>query len=66
MSQHEYITSIRNEISRLNRIIDHKIMIGRSYKIEAKRHKALLKKLRQHHNPGFFGKLSSLMTREYA
>ena len=66
MSQEQYIQTLYREIQRLNLIIDRKIMIGRNYKIEAKRHKILLNKLRKHRNPGIFDRLYSVFHREYA
>lgn len=67
MSKQQYIQTLRNQISRLNVIIDRKIMLGRSYRMEARRHRILLRKLRQHKNPGFFDRLSSVFGgRQYA
>lgn len=42
MSHTQYIT---REIDQLNRLIDKKIIRGRSYRREAMRHKVLLRKL---------------------
>jgi hypothetical protein len=66
MSQQQYIRTLYDQIARLNLIIDRKIMIGKSYKLEARRHKALLMKVRKFKNPGFFDRLSSVFYREYA
>lgn len=66
MSKQQYIKTLYEQINRLNLVIDRKIMLGRTYKLEARRHKALLTKLRKFRNPTFFDKLGSLFHREYA
>lgn len=66
MSREQYIKTLYDEIKRLNLVIDRKIMIGRTYKTEARRHKALLTKLKKHRNPGFFDRLYAVFHREYA
>lgn len=66
MSRKQYLSSLYQQIERLNVVIDRKIMVGKNYKPEAKRHKALLMKLRKYKNPGFFDRLSSVFYREYA
>ncbi len=66
MSQQQYIRTLYDQIARLNLIIDRKIMIGKSYKLEARHHKALLMKVRKFKNPGLFDRLSSVFYREYA
>lgn len=66
MSKKQYLQTIQNQIARLNLIIDRKIMMGRSYKIEARQHKMLLMKMRKYRNPNFFDKLVSAFDREYA
>ena len=66
MSQKQYLKTLHDQIHRLNVIIDRKIMLGRNYRAEARTHRALLRKLRAHRNPGFFDTLSSLFHREYA
>lgn len=66
MSQQQYIRALYDQLAQLNLIIDRKIMVGKSYKLEAKRHRAILMKIRKYKNPGFFDKLSSVFYREYA
>lgn len=66
MSKAQYIKTIQDQINKLNVVIDRKIMIGRSYRAEARKHRVLLAKLRKHRNPGFFDKLSLAFNREYA
>lgn len=45
MSKNEIIRSLRYEIRKLNRIIDHKIIMGLSYGTESRRHKFLVAQL---------------------
>lgn len=45
MSRYETIRTIREEIERLNHEIDLKIILGRPYMVESRRHKTLLAKL---------------------
>ena len=66
MSKDQYMKTLQDQIKRLNLIIDRKIMIGRSYRLEARKHRALVSKLRKHRNPGIFDRLSSVFHREYA
>lgn len=66
MSKKQYIQSLQNQIVRLNLIIDRKIMMGRSYKLEARQHKLLLTKMRKFRNPSLFDKLVSVFDKEYA
>ena len=66
MSKEQYMKTLQDQIKRLNVIIDRKIMIGRTYRAEARQHRLLVAKLRKHRNPGFFDKLSSVFHREYA
>ena len=59
MSQQQYIKTLQNELRKLNEKIDRKIMLGRTYKLEARQHRAILMKMRQHEQRGFFAKISS-------
>ena len=47
MSQKEYIKALNTEIQKLNEVIDRKILGDVNYSREARRHKALLSKLRK-------------------
>jgi hypothetical protein len=47
MTQHQYIKSLEQEISQLNRRIDQNILQGKSYGAIAQRHKSLLSTLRK-------------------
>jgi hypothetical protein len=42
MSQTQYIQLLKSQLRMLNRIIDEKIMQGKSYSTEARRHKMIL------------------------
>ncbi len=46
MSQSQYLKMLEKELSRVNRIIDAKIMKGESYVKEARDHKLILRKVR--------------------
>ncbi|MEK7185460.1 MAG: hypothetical protein AAB726_02455 [Patescibacteria group bacterium] len=45
MSKQEIVESVKEQIAFLNSKIDHKIIRGRSYMTEARRHKRLLSEL---------------------
>ncbi|MDP2668454.1 MAG: hypothetical protein Q8P07_01290 [bacterium] len=45
MTKYQAFKAIREEIDRLNREIDLKIILGRPYMLESRRHKTLLEKL---------------------
>ena len=45
MSKHEIIKSLKQEIRKVNRIIDHKIIQGLPYYAESRRHKFLMSQL---------------------
>ena len=47
MSKSQIIRSLRREIFKINTIIDQKIIEGRSYYIEARRHKFLVAQLQR-------------------
>ena len=46
MSRNQYITSLENQLAKLNEKIDAKIMRGLEYRAESRQHKLLLQKLR--------------------
>jgi hypothetical protein len=48
MSKSEYIKSLEKEIRKVNRIIDIKILQGKNYFIESRRHKFLKKQMNQY------------------
>ncbi len=58
MTHQEYLKQIQQEIRKLNRIIDYKILNGEKYFKEARDHKFLLEKIRQHQpvKSNFFNK----------
>ncbi len=56
MTRHEYTTNIREELRKLNKQIDYKILRGERYGLESKRHKQLLAQLRAQRK-GFIGRL---------
>jgi hypothetical protein len=58
MSQKEYLKIIERELSRINKIIDSKILRGEEYKKEAQNHKLLLKKIRFIQRKSFFQNFS--------
>jgi hypothetical protein len=64
MSKHQTIKAIRNEIERLNKEIDLRIIRGLPYKREALRHKALMVQLSRMSSGGFswFGKSLSFVS----
>lgn len=57
MTRNQYLKSLQEEIVKLNRKIDRKIMYGQNYFFESLRHKFLLKQLKKHQNQGFLTKL---------
>lgn len=57
MKHNEYMRIIEKELQRINKIIDYKIIHGEEYHREARDHKLLLRKLRQHQHQSFFQKL---------
>ena len=55
MSTYELIQSTKRQIVLLNSKIDGKILRGKSYRAEARRHKVLLSELKRlEHRPWFF------------
>ena len=58
MSQQQYIQILQAELSRLNQEIDRKIINGELYMREARRHKEVLRKIKQHaSSSGFMSKV---------
>lgn len=47
MNKRQYSYMIHNEIKRINRRIDNKILLGYSYDQDARRHKVLLETMRK-------------------
>ena len=60
MSQHQYIQTLEKQIRILNRHIDAKILKGQQYAEESRKHRALIRKLREQTQPGFFGRVFPL------
>lgn len=60
MSQHQYIVTLKKQINALNRSIDSKIVRGQKYVEEARKHRALLRKLREQKQSGFLGRVFPL------
>jgi hypothetical protein len=57
MSREQYLKIIERELHEINKRIDMKILSGQEYRREAKAHKMLLLKIRQHSpHKGFFGR----------
>ncbi len=57
MSQQQYIKTIERELQKLNQRIDMKIISGESYTRESRRHKQLLRQIREQRNKkGMFGR----------
>jgi len=47
MSKHEIVKSLRAEIRKVNRIIDQKIIYGKPYYLESRRHRFLMSQLKR-------------------
>lgn len=56
MTQTQYTKAIEQEIMRLNKRIDAKILKGEAYGVESQKHKALLQKIRYQKSSSFFTK----------
>jgi hypothetical protein len=54
MTQTQYTKAIEQELLRLNKRIDAKILKGEAYSMESKRHKLLLQKIRNQKTPSLF------------
>lgn len=63
MSREQYLKIIEREIHNINKRIDVKIIEGADYKKEAREHKQLLHKIRQHSRRGFLGNFFNLLNR---
>jgi len=59
MSKHQIVRSLRQEIKKINRIIDQKIIQGKSYYQESRRHKFLMSQLK-HLSPQGSGLFSGM------
>ncbi len=59
MTREQYIKILQRELAKLNREIDMKIMSGENYSKEAKEHKIVLFKIREHNRKTFFSKIFS-------
>lgn len=57
MTREQYIKILQRELSKLNREIDLRIISGEVYSKEAKEHKIILNKIRQHRRKTFINKL---------
>jgi len=59
MSQHQYITTLEHQINTLNERIDAKIMSGQKYVEESRKHRMLLRKIREQkrEQKSFFGRV---------
>ena len=56
MKKQEYLKILEKEVQKINKVIDQKIINGEEYFREAKDHKLLMKKVRQHTRTPFFNK----------
>lgn len=63
MSKKQYLSIIEQEIHNINKKIDIKILQGVDYAREAREHKQLLHKIRQHKRKGFFGRFLNSLNR---
>ncbi len=61
MSKEQYLKIIAREIQNINKKIDMKILQGVDYSKEAREHKELLHKIRQHQRRGFLGNILNLL-----
>ncbi len=59
MTREQYIKILQRELAKLNREIDMKILSGMNYSKEAKEHRAVLQKIREHNRKTFFNKIFS-------
>jgi hypothetical protein len=65
MRKEQYLKIIEREIHNINKIIDVKIIKGMDYSGEARMHKQLLHKIRQHRRKGFWGNLLNLLNNKF-
>lgn len=54
MTREQYLKFIEKEIQEINKKIDYKILHGENYSKEARDHRLLLRKIRQHTRKSFF------------
>ncbi len=59
MNREQYVKIIERELHNINKRIDMKILQGVEYRKEARDHKILQKKMRQHSRKSFFSKFGS-------
>lgn len=57
MTREQYIKILQRELNKLNKEIDLRIISGEVYSKEAKEHKLILKKIRQHNRNTFINKI---------
>ena len=63
MSREQYLKIIEREIHNVNKRIDVKIIKGMDYSREAREHKQLLHKIRQHKRKGLWGNFLNSLNR---
>lgn len=63
MTKEQYLKIIEREIHNINKRIDMKILQGVDYTREAREHKQLLHKIRQHSRKGILGNFLNLLNR---
>jgi len=63
MTREQYLKIIEREIHNINKKIDIKILQGEDYAREAREHKQLLHKIRQHKRKGFLGNFLNSINR---
>ncbi len=61
MSREQYLKIIECELHEINKKIDMKILSGEEYRREARIHKMLVHKVRQHSRRSMFNKFFSLL-----
>ena len=57
MTRHEYLKLLEKELHNINKLIDQKILSGEDYFREARDHRILMRKVRQHTQKSFFTRL---------
>ena len=63
MTRNQYLKIIESEIHNINKKIDVKIIQGADYSKEAREHKQLLHKIRQHSRKGLWGNFLNMLNR---
>ena len=63
MSREQYLKIVEREIHNINKKIDVKILHGMDYSKEAREHRQLLHKIRQHSRRGLLGNLLNFLNR---